>query len=103
MCAFSINKEPVGSVLTISLSGRIDASAVPELEAEIKSSLGGVKRLVLGFEKVSYISSSGLRMIRNVQRNVERIGGTLVISYPSDSVREVLDVTGFSDMLTIEP
>ena len=44
-----INKNAQGSVLNIALSGRLDTMTSPELEAELKQSLGGVTELVFDF------------------------------------------------------
>ena len=57
----NIVKSGEGEKLVCALEGRLDTTTAPQLEAELKGALDGVKELVLDFEKLEYISSAGLR------------------------------------------
>ena len=83
------------------MEGRIDTITAPELETEVKDSLEGVEELVFDFEKLDYISSAGLRVLLSAQKIMNKQGSTVVRS-ASEDVKEIFDVTGFSDILTIE-
>ena len=86
---------------TLALVGRLDTVTAPELEAEICATLATVEWLVLDMEKLEYISSAGLRVIFKTQKALTQKAGLKLINV-SDDVREVFDITGFSDFLTIE-
>ena len=86
---------------TLALSGRLDTVTAPELEAEISAALSTAESLVLDMEKLEYISSAGLRVILKTQKALAQKAGLKLINV-SDDVREVFDITGFSDFLNIE-
>ena len=97
----TIEKTQNGSALTLALSGRLDTTTAPQLESEIKASLDGVTSLTLDFASLDYISSAGLRVLLAAQKTMNR-QGTMVICNVCDDIREVFEITGFSDILTIE-
>ena len=97
-----IKKELDGSKLVVTLSGRLDTTTAPDFEKELKSSLDGVKELTLDFAGLDYISSAGLRVLLSAQKLMNAAGGTMKIVGANDIVKEIFDVTGFSDILTIE-
>ena len=97
----TIDKKQNGSALSIALEGRLDTTTAPELEAELKSSLNGVSELVFDFEKLDYISSAGLRVLLSTQKIMNK-QGSMKIMHVNDMIMEVFEVTGFSDILTIE-
>ena len=97
----TINKQQNGSALILALEGRLDTVTSPELEAELKSSLGGADSLTLDFSKLDYISSAGLRVLLSAHKQMAGKGG-IKVKNVNEIVREVLDVTGFTDILTIE-
>lgn len=86
---------------TLALSGRLDTVTAPELEAELSALLPTADSLVLDMEKLEYISSAGLRVILKTQKALTQKAG-LKLTKVSEAVREVFDITGFSDFLTIE-
>lgn len=87
--------------LTIALVGRVDASNASDLEQEVKSSLDGVTELVFDLEKLVYISSAGLRVLLAAHKAMAKKSGMKVVN-ANEMVKEVFDVTGFADILTIE-
>ena len=95
------NKLFEGERLTLTLSGRLDTNSSPALEAELKQSVGGVKELIFDFSGVEYISSAGLRVLLAAQKVMNRQGSMKLIGVSAD-VMEVFEITGFSDILTIE-
>ena len=97
----TIQKEQKGNALTLTLEGRLDTVTSPELEKELKASLDGADTLTLDFAKLDYISSAGLRVLLSAHKQMSAKGGMKVVNV-NEIVKEVLDVTGFSDILTIE-
>ena len=97
----NIEKQLQNDALTVSLEGRLDTTTAPTLEAELKSALDGVKSLTLDLEKLEYISSAGLRVLLYAQTQMN-IAGEMKIKNANETVMEIFEVTGFSDILTIE-
>lgn len=97
----TIAKKQNGNALEIALEGRLDTMTAPELEAELKGSLDAANSLTLDFAKLDYISSAGLRVLLSAHKAMSGKGGMKVTNV-NEVVREVFDVTGFADILTIE-
>lgn len=89
-----------GTSLTLALEGRLDTTTAPQLDAEIKNSLKGVTQLTIDMEKLVYLSSAGLRVILAAQKKMNR-QGKMLIRNVCDTIMEVFEVTGFTDILTI--
>lgn len=96
----NITKIKDDSKLTLQLEGRLDTTTAPMLEEELKQSLPEITELVLDFEKLEYISSAGLRVLLAAQKTMNK-QGEMCLTGVTESVREVFDITGFSDILTI--
>ena len=94
-------KKADGSKLTVALVGRLDTVTAPQFEEELKSSLEGITELVIDAGKLEYISSAGLRVLLSTQKIMNK-QGSMVVKNVSEGVKEVFEVTGFSDILTIE-
>ena len=97
----TISKNLEGTNLVIALEGRLDTTTAPELEAELKKSLDAAESLTMDFAKLEYISSAGLRVLLSVHKAMAGKGGMKVV-HANEIVNEVFEVTGFSDILTIE-
>ena len=97
----TMQKTQNGTDLAIALEGRLDTMTAPELEAELKQSLDAVQTLTLDFSKLDYISSAGLRVLLSAHKTMATKGGMKVTNV-NEIVREVFEVTGFADILTIE-
>lgn len=96
-----IVKQTDGSALTIALVGRLDTTTSPELEREIKSNISEVTELFFDFSELEYISSAGLRVLLAMQKIMNR-QGQMLLKNVSETIMEVFEVTGFSDILSIE-
>ena len=97
----NINKNLEDTSLTVELIGRLDTTTAPRLEGELNDALPGVSNLVLDLGKLEYISSAGLRVLLSAQKIMNKQGEMKLI-HVNDTVLEIFDVTGFSDILTIE-
>ena len=95
-----IEKKLEEGVLTFILTGRLDTMTSRQLESAIPS-LYGVTKLVFDFSKLEYMSSAGLRLILILQKKMS-VQGTLVVKNPNPEIKELFDMTGFSDYLEIE-
>lgn len=97
----TINKTLNASELMINLVGRLDTTTAPQLEAELKTTLTGVNSLIMDFTELEYISSAGLRVLLSAQKVMNK-QGKMVIRGANETILEVFEVTGFTDILTIE-
>ena len=96
----TINKTKNGTILTVAAEGRIDTTTAPEFENEVKTALDGVNELILDFTKLNYISSAGLRVLLSLQKTMNT-QGTMKITGVNETVSDIFEVTGFSEILTI--
>lgn len=87
--------------IILSLSGRLDATNAPELEAELKKSINGIKKLVFDFKELEYISSAGLRVLLNAQKIMNK-QGEMIVRNINDTISDVFEITGFADILIVE-
>jgi anti-sigma B factor antagonist len=97
----NINTTANGDKLTVVLEGRLDTTTAPELDETLKNSITGVKELVFDFEGLEYMSSAGLRILLATQKKMSAKGGMKVTNV-NDVISEIFEITGFSDILTIE-
>lgn len=93
----------VDNVLFIELEGRLDTLTAPGFDKELEAAIADVEGVTLDFEKLEYISSAGLRTLLAAQQYLEENGrGNVKVLHINPTVREIFDVTGFSDVLDIE-
>ena len=85
----------------VALEGRLDTVTAPELEAALKEVLPTATELTMDFEKLEYISSAGLRVLLSAQKKMNAQGDMKVV-HVGETIMEIFEVTGFSDILTIE-
>lgn len=97
----TIEKKLDGKTLNILLTGRLDTTTAPQLEADLKQVLDGVEKLVMDFEKLEYLSSAGLRVLLSAQKTMNK-QGSMVICHVNETILEIFEVTGFAEILTIE-
>ena len=97
----TIDKKLEDGVLTYTLTGRLDTVTSPELEGDMKRSLDEVKKLLFDFSGLEYLSSSGLRVLLAAQKVMSN-QGEMVLKNVNETIMEVFEITGFSDILTIE-
>ena len=99
--SMTITKIKNDNFLTLKLEGRLDTTTAPQLESELSENLNGVTELTIDFAELSYISSAGLRVLLATQKRMNKQGSMKLINV-NEIVMEVFEITGFSDILTIE-
>ena len=97
----TINKTQEGTALTVALEGRLDTTTAPDLELELRENLEGITELVLDLTSLEYMSSAGLRVLLGAQKTMNK-QGSMVIRGANDVIMDIFEVTGFSEILTIE-
>lgn len=95
----TLNKD--GGKWVVTLVGRLDTTTAPQMEAALKDGLDAVKDLTLDFEQLEYISSAGLRVLLSLQKRMNA-QGKMVVCHVCPAIQEVFEVTGFTDILTIQ-
>ena len=97
----TIKKHRQGAELTVMLEGRLDTASAPDLDAVVKNELLGVDTFILDLKKLQYTSSAGLRVILIAQKTMNK-QGKMILKNVAEGVMEVFEMTGLSDLLTIE-
>ncbi|SFP65082.1 anti-sigma B factor antagonist [Butyrivibrio proteoclasticus] len=97
----TINKIANGSQLTVALEGRLDTTTAPQLDDELKTALDGITKLDFDLANLEYISSAGLRVLLSAQKVMNK-QGEMVVKNANEEIKEIFEVTGFVDILTIE-
>ncbi|MCQ2054163.1 MAG: STAS domain-containing protein [Fibrobacter sp.] len=95
-----IEKKVENAVMEIALDGRLDTMTAPQLETEIMGKLDGITDLRFDFVKLTYISSAGLRVLLTAQKIMNK-QGRMIVQNVCPEIKDILEVTGFSDILTI--
>ena len=94
-----INFNNNNGILNVALDGRLDTTTAPELESFISNNYDGTGSIVIDCEKLSYISSAGLRVLLAAQKKTK---GAMKLVKVCELVMEVFEMTGFADILVIE-
>ena len=94
-----INFNKIDGNLNVALEGRLDTITAPEFESFIVKNYDGEGTLIIDCEKLVYISSAGLRVLLIAQK---RSKGNMKLTKVCELVMEVIEMTGFADILEIE-
>lgn len=86
-------------ILSVALDGRLDTTTAPEFESFIGNNYDGTGSIVIDCEKLSYVSSAGLRVLLAAQKKTK---GSMKLTNVCELVMEVFEMTGFTDILVIE-
>ena len=92
-----LKRPPQGCELR--LEGRLDATSSPSVQDALLKVTGEYRDIELNLSQLSYISSAGLRVMLVVQKQVNRTGGSLILTNVGPSIMEVFEMTGFSSIL----
>ena len=89
--------QEVQSAVVITLIGRLDTLTSPNLEAEIKQLITQNKlKFILDFTQLDYISSSGLRVLLMLQKQLKGLGGKSILVNLKPDIKHIFDISGFS-------
>ena len=98
----TINVERDYELVTFAITGRLDTTTAPNLETTVQELSGDIKELVFDMSEVEYISSAGIRVLLGAYKKMISNNGVMRVEKANDMVREVFEMTGLSDLLTIE-
>ena len=89
-----------GTKLTVTVIGTLNTMTSPALGDYVSRNLDGIEELIFDFSQLEYITSSGLRVLLQAQKTMNQ-QGKMSVAHVNDSIREVFELTGFLDILTI--
>ena len=98
----TINVERDFELVTLGITGRLDTTTAPNLEAVINELSEDTKELVFNMADLEYISSAGIRVILSAYKKMNQSGGIMRIEKANEMVREVFEMTGLVEMLNQE-
>ena len=97
----NITMDKNGNSLKVALEGRLDTTTSPEFESKLEGELNEITDLVFDFEGLEYLSSAGLRVLLAAQKIMNK-QGKMVIRNANNTIKEIFEVTGFSNILVVE-
>ena len=98
----NISKSTENGQIVLKLNGRLDTTTAPDFQDTLLSEIKSGKNIMLDFSELAYVSSAGLRSLLTGQKAGVAGNQTMTLRHVSDEIMEVFDMTGFSDILTIE-
>ena len=99
----NVEKRLEDGALLIALEGELDTLSSPDFEELLEPLLAEAQSLTLDFEKLEYISSAGLRVLLAAEQAMEEKGAERVrVVNMNSTVRNIFDITGFTDVLAVE-
>ncbi|WP_034293031.1 STAS domain-containing protein [Herbaspirillum sp. RV1423] len=94
--------EKLGSILVVTLTGKINSVNAAQVESDIMGQVSnGERALLLDMDALEYISSAGLRVVLLAAKKLKQSGGVLVLYGMQSQIREVFDISGFLNILTV--
>ena len=94
--------DEVGDIRVVRIAGNLDTQTSPVTEEQLTQLIeDGATKILLDFEKLNYISSSGLRVLLVAHKRLEGNSGQVRICNPNTMVREVFDTSGFSEIFSV--
>ena len=92
-----------GDAVTIGLSGKLDSLTSPELTQALAAVLeDGAKSIRIDFGGVTFISSAGLRVLLQGERNAKKAGARQLLVNVTKAIMDVFEMTGFTALLNIQ-
>ena len=86
----------------VEIDGKLDTSTSPDAQENFATMISeGKTKILLNFTKLDYISSSGLRVVLMLAKELDKTGGTLRLCNLNKVVQEVFDISGFSSILKV--
>ena len=88
---------------TLALTGELDPATAPVLADAIASlETAGVDDVVIDLAGVTFLDSSGVRVLVSAREQLRASGATLTLRAPSPNIRRVLEITGLGEVIAID-
>jgi anti-anti-sigma factor len=100
----NISSTTIESVSVVRLEGNLDTNTSSEAQDTLNKLIDeGASKILVNFDKVDFVSSSGLRILLATAKRLSGTGGNLRISNLNETVTEVFEISGFSTILSVFP
>ena len=94
----------IGDVTVVRISGNLNTETTPQAQSQLQRIIeNGAKKMVIDFEKLEYISSSGLRLLAIAAKQMTPVSERMRVCNLSDVVQEVFDISGFATLIPVSP
>lgn len=97
----NIIKDKTNQTLTLTLAGRLDTNAAPDLEEELYDSMDGITELVFECRDLEYLTSAGIRVLVAAQQEMLS-KGTMLLRNVCDDIMEIFEMTGLDEVFSFE-
>jgi anti-anti-sigma factor len=97
----TITRNQSGEKLVLALEGRLDTITAPVLQEQLIPGFDQAKHIQLDFGQLVYVSSAGLRVLLVGEKTARARGGKLTLVNVPAEIKELFDMTGFCDVLTV--
>ncbi len=87
--------------LTVTPNGRLDTATSPVLEKELSPYLDDTTNIIIDFQNVEYISSSGMRVILALEQEIEDKNGSLHLINVNDDIIEIFELVNFMNLVKV--
>lgn len=100
-----VNVESIGNNLVARVAGELDMSVAGDFRAQVEAALDreGTRNLILNFNEVSFIDSSGLGAILGRYKRLSQAGGVMAIVNPQPQVKRILELSGIMRIMNTYP
>ena len=96
----SVNTRKKGDTLTVSLDGQLNKLTADSVEERLFSEMKDMTKLVLDLEKLTFISSAGLRVLVKLRKQIG-VRENMEICNVQKDVMDIFDLTGLAEYLNI--
>jgi len=95
-----INKITKGDNWELMVPGRIDGAMANQLEVEVLAAMkAGAKEIFLNLSQAEWMCSAAIRVMLQYYRQMKTQGKVLLVTRPSPAILEILEMTGFKDLI----
>ncbi len=99
----NVEKRMENGTLFIALEGELDTLTAPNFEQQLDPLLKETDSMTIDFEKLSYISSAGLRVLLAAEQYMEEKGAEQIkILNVNDTILNIFEITGFTELFSLE-
>lgn len=97
-----LTPSPDNDIVVLPVEGRVDALTAPQLSAQARERINaGARYLLLDFSGVTFLSSSGLRALLLIRKELMTLGGEMRLAALQPQVHDVFALTGFTQVFAI--
>ncbi len=98
----NITENKVGDVNIVQVEGRLDTTNYGELEHHLSNLTDNNEVIILmDFEKLEYVSSSGLRILLIFLKKIKAAEGRFMLCSMSKDIKEIFEISGFINIFEI--